>query len=324
MRILILGATGMLGHRIAGELLKNTNYRIILGVRPNTDTRFLRKFLEVFAPDVLDNYEWCEIDVLWDTQRVFDGIYSIGADIIINCIGILKHHLDESNSNDRRKALEVNALFPNQLAVWCEDNDAHLITFSSDCVFSGEKSAPYSVVSVPDSPSLYGRTKALGEVSNSINVVTFRTSFIGFELKGRTSLLEWFIHEARNKGKVEGYYHARWSGLTTAGIAKYIKNWLSGYLDRENFLQYPDNSLHHLTAQHIEKYSLLKEINSILDLGCEIKKSIRYEKDKICNRALIAYNNGSGISIKRDIEKEIGEDYPVYQKYKKEIEKCVV
>ena len=62
----------------------------------------------------------------------------------------------------------------------------------------------------------YGLSKFLGEVTNTKNVLTLRTSFIGHEIQ-MLSLLEWFLNQS---GDVCGYSKAFYSGLTTVEVAR--------------------------------------------------------------------------------------------------------
>ena len=36
--------------------------------------------------------------------------------IVINCIGLIKPHINDSNSNDLLKAIKINSEFPNKLS----------------------------------------------------------------------------------------------------------------------------------------------------------------------------------------------------------------
>jgi dTDP-4-dehydrorhamnose reductase len=79
-------------------------------------------------------------------------------------------------------------------------------------------SSPY------DGQSLYGRTKALGEINNTKDL-TIRTSIIGPELSiGGKSIFDWFC---KQNGEIQGYTNILWGGVTTIELAKYIDATLS-------------------------------------------------------------------------------------------------
>ena len=69
--------------------------------------------------------------------------------------------------------------------------NARLIHVSTDCVFSGRRGG-YTEDDAPDPVDLYGRTKLLGEVIDG-GALTIRTSIIGHELATRHGLVDWFL-----------------------------------------------------------------------------------------------------------------------------------
>src|SRR5208282_6817882 len=158
-RILVLGSTGMLGHKMLERL--RFQYEDVVGVSRrnglNINDGGLRKFLASFGPAT-----------------------------VINCVGLIKQR-----PQDTEEAIAVNALFPHKLQRICQDLNARLIHFSTDCVFSGTYGG-YTEVDLPDPGDVYGRTKLLGEVTAE-NILTLRTSIIGRELSNGHGLLEWFL-----------------------------------------------------------------------------------------------------------------------------------
>jgi dTDP-4-dehydrorhamnose reductase len=87
---------------------------------------------------------------------------------------------------------------------------------STDCVFAGN-TGPYSEDSFCDGKTFYDRTKALGEINDSKNL-TFRNSIIGPDLnQDGIGLFNWFM---KQKGSINGYSGAIWTGVTTLTLAK--------------------------------------------------------------------------------------------------------
>jgi dTDP-4-dehydrorhamnose reductase len=79
---------------------------------------------------------------------------------IINAAGYVK--VDEAE-NQLKDCLRANSEGPSNLAEVCERNNIKLLSFSSDLVFDGKKSSPYTE-SDPVSPlNNYGKSKALAE-----------------------------------------------------------------------------------------------------------------------------------------------------------------
>ena len=104
-------------------------------------------------------------------------IKSCGANIIVNCIGVLV----KASTERKREAVWINSYFPWLLNDLCESLGMRLIHLSTDCVFSG-KNGPYIESTPRDGTLFYDRSKALGELDHA-KALTIRTSIIGPELK---------------------------------------------------------------------------------------------------------------------------------------------
>jgi len=94
---------------------------------------------------------------------------------------------------------------------------AKVLQIATDCVYSG-KTGNYDEAAKHDALDVYGKTKSLGEV-NARHVLNIRCSIIGPELKGRLSLLEWFLSQPTG-ARVNGYAHHQWNGITTLQFAE--------------------------------------------------------------------------------------------------------
>jgi dTDP-4-dehydrorhamnose reductase len=93
-----------------------------------------------------------------------------------------------------------------------------LIHISTDCVFSGSRGG-YVESDSPDATGNYGLTKIGGERIDPEHMV-IRTSVIGPEIRPQaTGLFHWFTSQS---GKVSGYQHVVWTGVTTLILADAI------------------------------------------------------------------------------------------------------
>lgn len=220
-KILILGSTGMLGHQVVNYFLQFEEYDVF-------DISFRNNFRD----------ETIILDVT-NKEQLEKKILSISPDFIVNCIGILIN-----GSKDISNAIYINSYLPHLLSNICNDIEAKLIHISTDCVFSGDKGR-YLESDEKDGKDIYSKTKALGEVIDDKNI-TLRTSIIGLELKNNgEGLFHWFMNQ---KGTINGFTKAIWSGVTTLELAKIIK-WVI-----ENEI----TGLYHVTNnQIINKYDLL-------------------------------------------------------------------
>jgi dTDP-4-dehydrorhamnose reductase len=257
MRILILGAAGMLGHKLC-RLYRH---------RFDTWATVRGGAAELAHRDILDRQHLIEgVDA-----SNFDGIVRAVADthpdVVINCIGIIKQL---RQAKDPITSLTINSLFPHRLAALCQASGARLIHISTDCVFSGRKGA-YTESDPSDAEDLYGRTKFLGEVSVT-GCLTMRTSIIGREIKTSNGLIEWFL--GNRGGTVRGFRRALYTGFTTDALAGVIA---------EVVERHPDLSgQYNVSSDPISKFDLLQLTNRVYSLGIAIEP----DDDFICDRSL--------------------------------------
>lgn len=191
----------------------------------------------------------------------------IQPDVIINCVGVVKQL---QSANDPMVVIPINSLLPHRLARLAQLVDARLIHLSTDCVFSGRK-GNYTEDDTPDSEDLYGRSKLLGEVDYS-NSITLRTSIIGHELFGSKSLVEWFLSQ---KGTVNGYRTARFSGFPTVEVARIICE----YVLPNPLL----TGVYHLSSESINKFELLQLVSKIYNKDIRINPVDNYLIDRSLN-----------------------------------------
>ena len=232
MKILILGGSGMLGHRLWIDLRKQHETWVTLRGSPN-------EFPD--TPEFPREYIRTNVDAL-NFDQVTRALASIQPDLVINCIGLIKQmgHL----AKDPLFSISLNAMLPHRISMICRVAKIRMIHISTDCVFSGKK-GNYHEDDTSDAEDLYGRTKFLGEVSYP-HCITLRTSIIGRELKNKLGLIEWFLAQ---KGSINGYRHAIYSGFTTDEIARVISTYII-----------PNTGLHgiyHISSNPISKYDLL-------------------------------------------------------------------
>jgi dTDP-4-dehydrorhamnose reductase len=246
MRGLVLGGSGMLGHKLFQVL--GQRHAVVASVR--------------------DGDSWADHSLLGDRDRAIGGVEAtvpetvaaamdtVRPEVVVNCIGIVKQR---EAAADAAQTDQVNALFPHLLARLCGERGCRLIHLSTDCVFSGRRGG-YCEDDEPDPVDLYGRSKLLGEVTGE-GCLTLRTSIIGRELAGRAGLLEWFI--SQRGGRVEGFRNAVFSGLTTAALSRVIAAVVSDHGDLEG--------LFHVAGEAISKVELLERLNRALGLGIAIE-----------------------------------------------------
>lgn len=270
MKVLILGASGMLGYSLFCNLQKYKNLEVYGTVRNVSD------YISAF--DGFRNKLISEVDIA-DLSNIRKIVNEVIPDVVINCIGIIKQHSNDENYHIDN--IRVNALFPYEIAKICDENSIRLIHFSTDCVFSGEKGL-YCELDTPDAYDVYGKTKNLGEVSYGKHL-TLRTSIIGHELKNHVSLVDWFLSQ---KVSVKGFSNAVFSGFPTAYIAKILG---------DNILNSELHGLYHLASSPIDKFQLLNLIKSQYKKDIEIVDSSELKIDRSLDASKL--NNKINVSI---------------------------
>ncbi len=257
LKIIILGATGMLGHKLMQVL---------------ADKFLITGTMRGESPDLSDHPVFSDMKIIGniradDLKSVHNAIDTTEPEVVINCIGIVKQL---PAAQDPLQSIAINALFPHQLAQICRQKKIRLIHMSTDCVFSGRKGC-YSEEDLSDAEDLYGKTKFLGEVDYP-GCLTLRTSIIGRELDTTHGLIEWFLSQ---EGKtVSGYKKAIFSGLTTRALSEIIA---------EIIVNQPRLfGIRQVASEPISKYDLLNLVNKIYGL------KIRIDPDEtiINNRSL--------------------------------------
>jgi dTDP-4-dehydrorhamnose reductase len=259
LKVLVLGSSGLIGSTTLRVLSERSDWHVYGSIRSDSIRPFLPK---ISADKLLSNLD---VDNL---SSIIQTINEISPDVVINCIGATKHKKDV---NSPLNSIALNALLPHQLAQICSLAGSRFIHISTDCVFSG-KDGFYSEPDFADADDVYGRSKALGEVTYG-GALTLRTSTIGHELQSNYGLLNWFLSQ---KSSCKGFNKATFSGLPTVVFAQIIRD----VVLKNTQL----TGLYHVAAQPINKYDLLKMIASVY------KKEINIEADEsfIINRSLDA------------------------------------
>lgn len=247
----------MLGHKLVERLSEKFSVWTTI----KSERRKYDKF-EIFTSD--KTFE--NVNVL-DESQVYNLTRQLKPDVIINAVGIIKQL---PTSKDTVQTLSVNSIFPQRLAEIAAEFDSRLITFSTDCVFSGAK-GNYTEEDAPDALDLYGRSKNFGEL-DGLNCLTLRTSIIGRELLTKHSLVEWFL--SNSGGKIKGYKNAVFSGFPTVLMADIIADVITNHKSL--------NGLYHLSSAPINKFDLLTLLKKEYKMSIEIEA----DEDFVIDRSL--------------------------------------
>ncbi len=175
MKVLVLGATGMLGQALMYEARER-------GINLAGASRN--------GPDI-------HVDMT-DDKALREAVDSFCPEVIINTVAITNLSICE---NDPGLAYLVNAKPVGVLAEISRNNNAYLVQVSTDHYFTGDRDTKH----LEDSPvcllNEYARTKYTGErfaLTCSKGLVV-RTNVVGFRYKkGSPTFLEWVIQSIEN------------------------------------------------------------------------------------------------------------------------------
>ncbi|MBO3096750.1 dTDP-4-dehydrorhamnose reductase [Gelidibacter pelagius] len=132
--VLVTGADGQLG-----QCIQNITHQF-----PSLDFLFAdRNTLDItVANDVLDFFETHAID--W----------------CINCAG---YTAVDNAENDQENACKVNSIGAKNMAQACQKNDVKMVHISTDFVYDGLKTTPYTELDKTNPVNVYGESKLKGE-----------------------------------------------------------------------------------------------------------------------------------------------------------------
>jgi dTDP-4-dehydrorhamnose reductase len=253
-RVLILGATGMLGHRLWSHCAER--FEATATVRQDS--------IPAAAESILDPQRTITGLGVGDPAGLDATIRDSAPDVVVNCVGLVKQRPEAA---DPVALVAANSLFPHQVEEACGRHGARLIQISTDCVFSGER-GNYAESDRPDPADLYGRSKLAGEPEGE-TTLTLRTSMLGRELERASGLLEWVLSAT---GTISGFPNAIFTGPTTPVLCRLIGDLIEA-----------DPGLHgtwHVGAAPIAKLELLRMIRDRFGLEIEIEPdpSVRIDR----------------------------------------------
>lgn len=197
MRVVVLGATGMLGQAVKKESLA-------VG-------------LEVVEVSRTTGVRWDYFESDFVSLAVAIGLTK--SDVLINCIGWIPQKSSGSKQQDERDALALNVELIREIQVSQEVIGFNWVQIVTDCVFSGDTGL-YSEQSPFDPVDLYGETKSLGE-SLMPGAMRIRSSIVGPDRINRSGLFEWFRNQASN-ATVQGFSDHFWNGVSTKAFGRLV------------------------------------------------------------------------------------------------------
>lgn len=142
MKILITGALGQLGRAFTKEMQKDE----VELIRTSAG-------IDGFGEGAI------ELDIT-NLDNVLEVTKSTKPDVIVNCAA---YTAVDQQEKDVDPAYKINAIGPRNLAIAAQELSAKLVHVSTDYVFDGKGTSPYTEFDKPNPVSIYGKTKLAGE-----------------------------------------------------------------------------------------------------------------------------------------------------------------
>jgi dTDP-4-dehydrorhamnose reductase len=222
--VLILGATGMLGSAVVGAFA-GFNGQVTVTARPGVKP--------IVSPEVpVLEFDAEKEDISLLTTQQFD--------FIINCIGLIKSEIDEKSVKSLNAAVNLNVNLPLKISDLAERTGSKVIQIATDCVYSGSKGS-YVESDHHDPLDIYGKTKSLGEVPSQ-NMMHVRSSIIGKEARGHTSLYDW-VRLQQKGAQIRGFTDHFWNGVPATTLGHVYR----AVIEKDLFLP----GVHHLVPSNV-------------------------------------------------------------------------
>jgi dTDP-4-dehydrorhamnose reductase len=129
---------------------------VVTGARGQLGAAIVREFRAAHDVEALDR---TALDIT-NAEAVFEAVARLRPDAIVNCAA---YNAVDAAEKQPVAALQTNAVAVRTLARAAAAVNAALVQFSSDFVFDGHATEPYSEDAAPNPRSVYATSKLLGE-----------------------------------------------------------------------------------------------------------------------------------------------------------------
>lgn len=280
MKILLTGASGLLGINFAQEMMSGHE---IIGVDRGklSDAPFT-----VLRQDLLEPQA---VDVLLDKAR---------PDWVVNCAALAELDACEDEPDLARR---LNADLPRRFARACKSRNIPMAHISTDAVFDGEKDGYYTEEDKPNPLGVYAKTKLDGEwavLTENPSAIVARVNFYGWSLGGKRSLAEFFFHNLSHNKSMSGFTDVVFCPMLVNDTARLLVQMLKRGL----------GGLYHLVGKHaMSKYQF----------GVEIARKFSLRESDITPKSvnfsgLIAKRSNNLWLSTQKLSTDLGEDLPEF------------
>ncbi|CAG8442825.1 7970_t:CDS:10 [Ambispora gerdemannii] len=242
MRVLVTGASGLLGRAVYKTFLEDKNDVIGLAkTRAKGDLK--------------------QLD-LTDTEAAETFISEIIPNVIVYCAAERRPDFAEK---DRDGTLRINVEIPARLATIAAKSNSFFIYLSTDYVFDG-KNPPYSVDAAPNPLNFYGETKYKGEVAvlnANPNAAVLRVPILygDTEYSGESAIDGLMDVVKNNQKTAEMDHYARRYPTNVGDVARVIRDLAKKQVEED----IPIKGIFHFSAQELyTKYQMCVVFAEIL------------------------------------------------------------
>ena len=187
MKLLIIGASGLLGINLAMEAMRE---HAVVAVDRG---KLISAPFQVFHADLLSQ------------DTIASVLDQVQPDWLVNCAAMTNL---EQCERVPEQAQIINVDVPVQLANACAERTIRFIHISTDAVFDGEKTDLYTEEDTPNPLGVYSQTKLDSEHGVwAVNpeAIVARVNFFGWSLSNSHSLSEFFVNNLMEGKNVNGF-----------------------------------------------------------------------------------------------------------------------
>ena len=186
-KILIIGASGLVGSTVANYASKNYDLHLV-----NNKTDFS-----------LQNFPVSKIDLIKNQSDILELIKDYRPDFVVHAVAYPSVDFCESN---KQMADVLHVKITDDIAKTCSNIGSRIIYFSTDAVFDGKLSRKYTENDLPNPINHYGKTKLNAEkilLENDTNIVLRTTVIYGWHTKSRFT--NWVLNSLKNSQKIHAF-----------------------------------------------------------------------------------------------------------------------
>jgi dTDP-4-dehydrorhamnose reductase len=253
-KVLVTGASGMLGARIAEYIQQSATFEVYGVARKN----------------IIGKYNYRQLDLL-DKYVVKEVLNELNPDTIIHCaanVNLNDCEVNKENANSLHvEATETLASF--------KSGECKIIYISTDSVFDGVK-GDYTETDQPSPLNYYALSKLMGEeklAQINPNSLVLRTNLYGFhKFEEGNSLFEWIYQNLSKQKNITGFTNIYFNPLYTGQISQIVFQ----------FLDKKETGLFHLGCKEkITKYQFALMVAEEFGFEKSLIQSGSYEETTI-------------------------------------------